>query len=197
MTGKSSSSPDKGKFEEPVRRTVMMAFEKSSYYPKDPEVGFGTGSRPPLYSTQGGPGPGAYPIKTTMAKILESNFRSPGSFSLRSRQKFGDPNERSMSKTAASEPGPGQYDITGKFLGGTNPRKSGFPKGNIPRDKMATTPGPGSYQAAFSMGKQVLSTKVGAMMPGFSKADRPTMGMFPLSLFPLSHSLTLLISPSY
>lgn len=66
-------------------------------------------SRPPLYSVGGGPGPGAYPIKTTMGKLLESNFKSPNQFSLRSRQKFGDPNERSMNKTSALEPGPGMY----------------------------------------------------------------------------------------
>lgn len=177
MTGQGSPSPDaKGiGFKEPVRRTVMMAFEKTSYYPKNPEVGFGTGSRPPLYSTQGGPGPGAYPIKTTMGKVMESHIKSTCQFSLRSRTKFGDPNERSMSKTSANEPGPGQYDLTGKFIGGSNPRKAGFPKGKPPPDKAFLGPGPGSYAPLQSMGKQVLSTKPGSLVPGFSKAPRPTM----------------------
>jgi len=55
----------------------------------------------------GGPGPGSYHIKTTMGKLLESNIRSPCQYSLRSRTKFGDPNEKSMNKTTASEPGYG------------------------------------------------------------------------------------------
>jgi hypothetical protein len=35
--------------------------------------------------------------------------------------------------------------------------------------------GPGSYEPAYSMGKQVLSTKPGAVVPGFGKAARPSM----------------------
>lgn len=87
------------------KRTVMTAFEKTTYYNKDPEVGIGTSTRPPLYNPNQGPGPGTYSIKTTMGKLMESNIKSPCQFSLRSRQKFGDPNERSMSKTSANEPG--------------------------------------------------------------------------------------------
>lgn len=52
--------------------------------------------------------PGAYPIKSTMGtngKILESHIRTPSQFSIRGRTKFGDPNARAISKTAASEPG--------------------------------------------------------------------------------------------
>lgn len=153
----------------------MTAFEKTSYYTNAPAVGFGTGSRPPLYSTGGGPGPGAYPIKSTMFRLLESNFRTPGQFSLRSRQKFGDPNEKSMNKHAALEPGPGHYDLTGKFISGKDPRHIVFPKGAIPKDKSGMGPGPGSYKPLESMGKQVLSTKHAATVPGFPKADRPTM----------------------
>ena len=52
-----------------------------------------------------GPGPGAYPIKTTLGKLLESNIKSPCQFTLRGRTKFGDPNEKSLSKTTANEPG--------------------------------------------------------------------------------------------
>ncbi len=44
-----------------------------------------------------------------MFRLLESNFRTPGQFSLRSRQKFGDPNEKSMNKHAALEPGYSYY----------------------------------------------------------------------------------------
>jgi hypothetical protein len=87
------------------KRTVMDAFNKTSWFEKEPEIGFGTGSRPPLNEPTSGPGPGAYPIKTTMAKLAESHIRSPCQYTLRSRTKFGDPNERSMSKTSANEPG--------------------------------------------------------------------------------------------
>lgn len=70
---------------------------------------------------------------------------------------------------------PGAYDLTGKFLAGKNPRKSAFPKAIPVRDKGFLGPGPGSYQPLQSMGKQVLSTKRGALELGFPKAARPTM----------------------
>mmetsp|Transcript_14266 Transcript_14266/g.31476 ORF Transcript_14266/g.31476 Transcript_14266/m.31476 type:complete len:266 (+) Transcript_14266:143-940(+) len=159
------------------KRTVMDAFNKSSWFGKEAEVGFGTGSRPPLNNPTGGPGPGAYPIKTTMAKLHESHIRSPCQYSLRSRTKFGDPNEKSMNKTAAAEPGPAQYDTNGRFLSGRNPRKSAFPKGGVPKDKAAMGPGPGSYQPIQAMGKQVLSTKSGSVTLVFPKASRPSMGI--------------------
>ena len=89
----------------PKRRTVMDAFNKTSYYKAEPAISFGTGSRPPLYTLEGGPGPGAYPIKTTMGKVMESSIKSACQFSLRGRVKFGDPNEKSMNKNAKNEPG--------------------------------------------------------------------------------------------
>jgi len=158
------------------RRTVMDAFNKTSWFDQEPAIGFGTGTRPPLNNPSGGPGPGSYQIKTTMGKLLESHIKSPCQYSLRSRTKFGDPNEKSMNKTSANEPGPAQYDITGKFVFGTNPRKSAFPKN--PRDfsnKSSMGPGPGSYQPIMSMGKQVLSNKSGAVQLVFPKADRGSL----------------------
>lgn len=160
--------------------------------------------RPPLMNPTPGPGPGAYPIKTTLGKLMESHIKSPSQFTLRGRTKFGDPNEKSMSKTTANEPGyliycsifnlalsdiqvpkyiisvlfnfsPGQYDLTGKFLSGSNPRKSAFPKGGFVRDKSQLTPGPGSYKPMESMGKQVLSTCETALILKFSQAARPSM----------------------
>lgn len=65
--------------------------------------------------------------------------------------------------------------MDGKFQGGTNPRKSGFPKGKIPRDKGGMGPGPGSYEPQESMGHQPLSLKPDCPRPVFSKADRPSM----------------------
>ncbi len=83
----------------------MDAFNKTSWFEKEPEITFGTGSRPPLYNPSGGPGPGAYPIKTTLGKLMESHIKSPCQYTLRGRTKFGDPNEKSMSKSNANEPG--------------------------------------------------------------------------------------------
>ena len=83
----------------------MDAFNKTSYYKAEPAITFGTGTRPPLYTLEGGPGPGAYPIKTTIGKLMESHIKSPCQFSLRGRVKFGDPNEKSMNKNAKNEPG--------------------------------------------------------------------------------------------
>eukprot|EP01040_Poterioochromonas_malhamensis_P002544 gene2544-2705_t len=177
--GRATSPPAKALLDnielKPPNRTVIDAYKKTSWVIEDPRTKFGTGTRPPLNNPDGGPGPGAYQIKTTMGKVLESNIRTPSQFSIRGRTKFGDPNEKALSKTAANEPGPGQYDLTGKFLAGTDPRKSAFPKAQPVRDKSQLGPGPGSYSPLQSMGKQVLSTKVGAMVVGFPKADRPTL----------------------
>jgi hypothetical protein len=65
--------------------------------------------------------------------------------------------------------------LGGKFLYGTDPRKSAFPKAVPMKDKGFLGPGPGSYQPLQSMGKQVLSTKETSMDVGFPKAARPTM----------------------
>lgn len=70
---------------------------------------------------------------------------------------------------------PGRYDLTGKFLAGKDPRRIVFPKAVPMRDKAAMGPGPGAYQPLQSMGKQVLSTKRGALELAFPKADRPTL----------------------
>lgn len=142
-----------------TKRTIFDAFNSTSTFPKAPEVGFGTGSRPPLSNPAVTPGPGSYAIKTTMGRVMESHITSPCQFSIRSREKFGDPNMKALSKTTANEPGPGQYDLTGKFLHGTNPRKSGFPKCEFRAAKPTISPGPGSYGVMVSMGKQVVSTK--------------------------------------
>lgn len=160
----------------PPRRTVIDAFNHTSWTKKEPEIKFGTGSRPPLNNPDGGPGPGAYQVKSTLGpKIIESNIIAPPQYSLRSRTKFGDPNEKALSKSSASEPGPGQYELTGKFLAGTDPRKSAFPKAASLKDKGFLGPGPGSYQPLQSMGRQVLSTKETTLEVGFPKAPRPSM----------------------
>ena len=140
---------------EPPRRTEMDAFNFSSYYNKPPEIGFGTGSRPPLYNPNGGPGPGAYPIKSTMFKQVISDLRTPPQYSLRGRTKFGDPNEKTMNKNTKNEPGPAAYDLTGKFLKVDTIRNVIIPKSKPAMEKAALSPGPGSYEPAVAMGKQV------------------------------------------
>ena len=155
------------------RRTVIEAFDKSSAFPTPPAIGFGSSSRPPLMEPTPGPGPGAYPIKTTMGKLPESHITSPCAFTLKGRENFGDPNAKALSKTTANEPGPAAYNIMNKFVSGSNPRKSGFPKAVPPRDKAALGPGPGSYKPMYSMGKQVLSSKHQAVVAGFPTAPRP------------------------
>lgn len=156
-------------------RTIVDAFNATSTYKADPAIGFGTSSRPPLYQPGGGPGPGAYPIKTTMGKLMESHIESPCAFSIRGRVKFGDPNEKTMSKSVKDDPGPGQYDLTGKFISGKDPRPIKFSKAQPFKGKEGMGPGPGQYKTPESMGKQMLSTKKTDMIVGFSKAERGSL----------------------
>lgn len=160
-----------------TRRTEMDAFNYSSYYRKQPEVQFGTGSRPPMYQVGGGPGPGAYQIKTTLSKQAVSHIKTPCQFSLRGRTKFGDPNEKSMNKSAIAQPGPGAYQLDGHFLSGKNPRDIVFPKGKDAVDKGFMGPGPGSYKTPEAMGKQPLSTKTNGKVVQFGTQKRPSMAV--------------------
>jgi hypothetical protein len=84
---------------------VVKSYNKTSYCIHAPEYSFGTGSRPPLSEPTAGPGPGAYVIKSTMGKIMDSKYVTPSQFTLKGRTKFGDPNARAVSKTTANEPG--------------------------------------------------------------------------------------------
>lgn len=119
----------------------MDAFNSSSYYRKDPEVVFGSSGRQPRLPGTLTPGPGTYPLKSTLFRQFDSQMRNPPEYSLKSRQKFGDPYLRALDKTMASEPGPGHYNTIGKFLRGRNPRKTKFPKAEIPHDKAVFAPG--------------------------------------------------------
>lgn len=157
------------------RLTLMDSFNKTSVYTKEPEIGFGTGSRPPLTMPTSTPGPGAYQIKTTMNKTIDSTIKSPQQYSIRSRQNFGDPNLKALSKTTANEPGPGQYKLADKFLNSHEAAKYSFPKGRQPTDKTLLAPGPGQYQVPASLGKQPLSTKKKSLEVSFSQAARPSL----------------------
>jgi hypothetical protein len=77
-----------------------------------PKIGFGTAARPGLLEGDTEtPGPGSYVLKTTMAKNPNSNFRSPCSFSMRGREKFGSPDLKASDRTTQMEPGPGAYGM--------------------------------------------------------------------------------------
>lgn len=158
-----------------TKRTIMDAFNKTTYYKKDPEIGFGTAARPNLNEPNANPGPGSYAIKTTMKKTLLSNIHSPESFSLRSRHKFGDPNEKALSKTSANEPGPSSYDLNGRFISGSKAPEYSFPKGTHPHDKSNLSPAPGSYEVVGAFGKQPLSTKRRSNELPFPKCPRPSL----------------------
>lgn len=157
------------------RLTVMDAFNKTSTYTQDPQISFGTGSRPSLVSMSNTPGPGAYQIKTTLKKTVDSTIESPVAFTIRSRQNFGDPNLKAVSKVTANEPGPGSYKLGEKFLTGKNSSKYSFPKQRAPMVKSQLAPGPGQYETPASMGKQTLSTKKRAQESPFPLASRPSL----------------------
>lgn len=157
------------------RLTLMDSFNKTSTFPQDPKVGFGTGSRPSLVAPSNTPGPGAYQIKTTLKKTIDSTIESPVAYSIRSRQNFGDPNLKAMSKTTANEPGPGSYKLEQKFLVGKNTAKYSFPKERAPMEKSQLAPGPGQYELPPSMGKQPLSTKERSRESPFPLSARPSL----------------------
>eukprot|EP00607_Mallomonas_marina_P001927 CAMPEP_0182427526 /NCGR_PEP_ID=MMETSP1167-20130531/18165_1 /TAXON_ID=2988 /ORGANISM="Mallomonas Sp, Strain CCMP3275" /LENGTH=241 /DNA_ID=CAMNT_0024609831 /DNA_START=115 /DNA_END=843 /DNA_ORIENTATION=- len=124
-------------------------------------ISFGTGSRPPLNNVESlSPGPGAYPLKSTLSKNIVSQIESPPQISLASRHKFGDPYIKALSKETANEPGPGHYGLNGKFLKGSNSERYSFPKNPAPSTKTQYAPGPGAYETYPGIGRQFLSTKI-------------------------------------
>jgi hypothetical protein len=93
-----------------MRRTLMDSYNATVYMA--PKIGFGTAARPGLLEGDTEtPGPGSYVLKTTMAKNPNSNFRSPCSFSMRGREKFGSPDLKASDRTTQMEPGPGAYGM--------------------------------------------------------------------------------------
>jgi hypothetical protein len=158
-----------------TKRTVMDAFNKTTFYEKDPEIGFGTAARPSLVNSNNTPGPGTYAIKTTMKRTIISDYVSPPAFSIRSRQKFGDPNERSLNKHSALEPGPGHYNLDAKFVNPAKAPEYTFPKASQMTDKSMLAPAPGAYEPLNTFGKQIISTKESSPEIGFLQAPRPSL----------------------
>ncbi|CAM9878402.1 unnamed protein product, partial [Ascophyllum nodosum] len=73
-----------------MRRTVMDSFYETVR--STPKIGFGTAARSTLPETgDEAPGPGAYQLKSTMFSNPSSTIRSPPSYTIRGREKFGSP----------------------------------------------------------------------------------------------------------
>ncbi|CAM9167508.1 unnamed protein product, partial [Sphacelaria rigidula] len=142
------------------------------------QIGFGTSGRPPLQ--EGGaeaPGPGAYQLKSTMFVYPSSVIRSPPSYTMRGREKFGSPDLKAIDRTCQMEPGPGHYKIAI-----VNPQEDHAPKYTFPKDVGPTArekghraPGPGHYNIPTGVGKQVLSTKRSHNGVGFGTGNRPDL----------------------
>ncbi|CAN0180082.1 unnamed protein product, partial [Laminaria digitata] len=139
-----------------MRRTLMDSYNETVR--SAPKIGFGTAGRPPLQ--EGGaeaPGPGAYQLKSTMFVNPSSMIRSPPSFTMRGREKFGSPDLKAIDRTCQMEPGPGHYK-----MGIVNPQEDNAPKYTFPKDAGAAArentcraPGPGQYNLPAGVGKQV------------------------------------------
>lgn len=102
-------------------------------------------------------------------------IKSNSKFTMRSREKFGDPYAKAISKETATEPGPGQYKLEGKFLIGSESQKYSFPKSPAPALKPAMAPGPGAYPAPGAIGRQIVSTKITAEKTCFTLAARSSL----------------------
>ena len=80
-----------------------------------------------------------------LGDVPQSSIRSAPQFSLRSREKFGNPMLKAVDPTTTLEPGPGHYKPRV-----VNPQEGiapshAFPKSSHPRDKAKLAPGPGTY----------------------------------------------------
>ena len=141
-----------------------------------PSYQFGSAIRPRLSDAEPTPGAGAYSIKTTiLGNVPDSRIVSTPQFSLRSREKFGDPMLRALDAGTASEPGPGGYTPKQINPNDDNPPKYSFPKGHFIKDKARFSPGPGAYAIPSSVGRQVLSTKSNNNGMGFGQGERPPL----------------------
>mmetsp|Transcript_15021 Transcript_15021/g.46633 ORF Transcript_15021/g.46633 Transcript_15021/m.46633 type:complete len:150 (+) Transcript_15021:156-605(+) len=109
----------------PVERTnhtIIDAFNATKH--SSPSYQFGSAIRPRLSEAEPTPGAGAYSIKTTiLGNVPDSKIHSAPQFSLRSREKFGNPMLRALDTETARQPGPGWY--TPKQV---NPKDDNAPK---------------------------------------------------------------------
>jgi hypothetical protein len=114
------------------------------------------------------PGPGSYKRHAAVGVQVESTKSSLPSYSLRGRETFGSTFDVERAK---NDPGPGQYKIN------VNPQRERFPVHSFPRSaqrrtrRQDKTPGPGSYKAQSSIGKQTNSKN--RIDPSFSFRRAP------------------------
>lgn len=159
-----------------TQRPLMDAFRATR--PQDPAMRFGMSIRESINMDNGAPGPGTYNLKAVTAnKTMDSRIRSSSHFSIRGREKFGDPMLKAIDATTQLEPGPGHYRPRQVNPRERNAPQYSFPKQVPPRDKKKMAPGPGEYQMPASVGKQVLSTTRNNMAPSFGSGNRPPLLM--------------------
>ena len=154
-----------------TERPVMDAFMATQK--SDTVCNFGTSLRE-VDRPSDVPGPGTYNMRAiTGVKGFESKIRSTPHFSLRGREKFGDPVPGGRGRDL--EPGPGHYRPRVLGLAGDTPPEFSFPKALPQRDAKRMAPGPGEYKSVAAVGKQVLSTKKNHAPVGFGAGSRPPL----------------------
>jgi len=154
-----------------TQRPVMDAFMATQR--SDSACNFGTSLREKDRPSDV-PGPGTYNVRAiTGVKGFESKIRSTPHFSLRGREKFGDPVPGG--RGTELEPGPGHYRPRTLGLAGDFPPEFSFPKAVPPRDTKKMAPGPGEYKSIPAVGKQVLSTNKNHAPVGFGAGERPPL----------------------
>ncbi|CAM9272070.1 unnamed protein product [Discosporangium mesarthrocarpum] len=106
-------------------------------------------------------------------------IRSPPSFTMRGREKFGSPDLKAIDRTTQMEPGPGHYNARVINLMEPCAPRYTFPKDSGPatKEKAHRSPGPGRYKIPTAVGKQVLSTKRSHNGVGFGTGNRPDLLM--------------------
>lgn len=155
-------------------RTMIESFNATQTSP--PTLRFGTSTRSALHSGEATPGPGTYSLKTvTLGPVATSRVKTLPSYSLRGREKFGNPMLKAVDPTTTLEPGPGHYRPRIVNPQERHAPEFSFPKSSFPRDKNMLAPGPGAYKAPLAVGNQVLSTKRNALAAEFGTGERPPL----------------------
>lgn len=157
-----------------TNREMIESFNATQEAP--PLFRFGTSMRAALHSNEATPGPGTYSTKTvTLGPVMQSTVKSQPSYSLRGREKFGNPMLKAVDPTTTLEPGPGHYRPRIVNPIESHAPEFSFPKSSWMRDKNMMAPGPGAYRSATSVGSQVLSTKRNALKCEFGTSNRPPL----------------------
>jgi len=154
-----------------IKKTVVLSDRtyRSNGLAPDPLGGsFGIAPRVTVAGEAGGPGPGAYPIKSSVGDTFH--------FSMKGREKFGSATGRSDDPACKTEPGPGAYPKAIEFLHSVErtPPRFSVPKAKRPglhKSDRGTRAGPGMPLQA-SCGKQVETRKEQAPFTHFGTSVR-------------------------